>query len=78
MRKTTKKAARAAIIMLLCAAFLFTACAKGEYKKDVDTKEIADALSQTTPTESAWIDEDQNFIEEYIDIPDYVKESSVY
>lgn len=78
MKNRTKKATRIAILMLLCAIFVFTACAKEEYKKDVNPKEIADILSQKTPTESAWIDEDQNFIEEFVALPEYIKESKVY
>ena len=78
MKTRTKKATRIAILMLLCTIFVFTACAKEEYKKDVNPKEIADILSQKTPTESAWIDEDQNFIEEFVELPEYVKESKVY
>lgn len=78
MKKRTPKATRVAILMLLCAAFIFTACAKEEYKKDVNPKELASALSQKTPTESEWIIEDHGFIEEYVEIPDYVKESQIY
>ena len=78
MKNRTKKASRLAVLILLCVVCVFTACAKEEYKKNIDTKEIAAALCKKTPTESAWINEDQNFIEEYVQIPDYVKESSVY
>ncbi len=78
MKKTTKKAAPVALLALLCAIFILSSCGKEEYKKDIDTKELAETLSQKTPTESAWVDEDQNFIEEYVQVPEYVKESYVY
>ncbi len=79
MKNRAKKAARAAILILLCAVCLLAACNKEEgYKKEINTKEIATALSQKTSTASAWINEDQDFIEEYVDIPEYVKESSIY
>lgn len=78
MRKKTKKTAHIIILMLLCAAFILTACAKAEYKKDVKPREIADALCEKIPTEGAWIGEDQSFIEEYVILPEYVKESQIY
>jgi hypothetical protein len=65
----------------LCAACLLTACnKKGEesYQKEINTKEIAATLCKKTPTASAWVGEDQNFITEYVTIPDYVKESQIY
>ena len=79
MNYRAKKAARAALLALLCVVFLLTACKeKEEYKKDINTKELAAELSQKTPTDSVWIDEDQNFIEEYVNVPEAVKESYVY
>ena len=80
MKKRTKKAAQTIILTLLCAICLFTACNTTEegYKKEVNTKEIAAALCKKTPTESAWVGEDQNFIKEYINVPASVKESQVY
>ena len=78
MKKAMKKAARAAFLALMCAIFILSSCATGEYKKNVNAKESADTLAQKTPTESKWIGEDQDFIKEYIEIPEYVKESQVY
>ena len=78
MKKATKKAARAALLVLMCIIFLLTGCMKEEYKKDIDAEELAAELSRKTPTESVWIDEDQDFIEEYIKLPETVKESHVY
>lgn len=82
MKNRRTNAAIAAILTLLSAVYILAACSKkeeeGDYKKEINTQEIATALSQKTPTASAWINEDQYFIEEYVDIPEYVKESSVY
>ena len=78
MKKATKKAARAALLVLMCIIFLLTGCMKEEYKKDIDAEELATVLSEKTPTDSAWISEDQDFIKEYVEIPEYVKESHVY
>ncbi len=78
MKNRTKKATRAAILVLLCAIFILTACGEEEYKKDINTKELAATLSEKTPTESAWINEDDDFIEEYVEMPEYVRESSGY
>ena len=81
MKNRRINAAIAATLMLLSAVFSFAACNQKEdeeYKKEINTQEIATTLSQKTPTASAWINEDQYFIEEYVDIPDYIKESSIY
>ena len=78
MKKRIEKVAAAVILMLLCVTYVLTGCTKEEYKTDIDTKELAAELSQKTPTDSAWIDEDQAFIEEYITMPESVKESHVY
>ena len=81
MKNETKKILCGMLAILLCPICLLTACDKREEEKhqtEVNTKEIATTLSQKTPTDSAWIGEDQNFIEEYVSIPDYVKESQIY
>ena len=79
MRIRRATAAIAAILTFLSVVLVLAACNKEEeYKKEINTQEIATALSKRTPTASAWINEDQYFIEEYVDIPDYVKESSIY
>ena len=79
MRIRRATAAIAAILTFLSAVLVLAACNKEEeYKKEINTQEIATTLSKRTPTASAWINEDQYFIEEYVDIPDYVKESSIY
>lgn len=69
---------RTVCILLLAVALTATACAKEEYQKDIDAKEIADSLCEKTPTESRWIDNDQTFIKEYITVPEAVKGSYVY
>ena len=78
MRKRAKKAARIAILTLLYSLLILTACTKAEYKKDVKPREIAGALCEKTPTESAWIGDDQSLVEEYAILPEYVKESQIY
>ncbi len=64
--------------VLACMALMLTSCKQGEYKKEIDAAKIAAELSRITPTESKWIDNDQNFIKEYITVPEAVKESYVY
>lgn len=63
---------------LAVVALIATACQKETYQKDIDAKEIADALCEKMPTESRWIDNGQDFIREYITVPEAVKESYVY
>ena len=67
-----------ACILLAAVAFGATACKKEVYKEDINAKEIADALCEKVPTESRWIDNDQDFIKEYIATSEAVKESYVY
>ena len=81
MKNKANKAACAAILIFLCITCLLTACNQKEeesYPKEINTKEVAAALCKKTPTASAWVGEDQNFIEEYVTIPEYVKDSQVY
>ena len=74
-----KKIFRTVVCILLATVALgATACKKEVYQKDINAKEIADTLCQKTPTESKWIDNDQNFIKEYIPSTDAVRESYVY
>ena len=74
-----KKAFKTVVCILLAAVALgATACQKEAYQKDINAKEIADTLCQKVPTESRWIDNDQDFIKEYITVPEAVKESYVY
>ena len=74
-----KKAFKTVVcILLVTVAFGATACQKEAYQKDINAKEIADALCEKTPIESQWIDNDQDFIKEYITVPEAVKESYVY
>ena len=68
----------AVCILLATVTFGATACKKEVYQKDINAKEIADTLSQKTPTESKWIDNDQSFIKEYIPATETVRESYVY
>jgi hypothetical protein len=65
-------------ILLATVALGATSCQKETYQKDINAKEIADALCEKMPTESRWIDNDQDFIKEYITVPEAVKESYVY
>ena len=75
MKPMFKKVICIAFVVL---ALLTTACAKGEYKKDIDIDDVAESLTKKIPTESVWIDEDEGFIEEYIKLPEYVKGSHIY
>ena len=70
-----KKMICIALVVLTLGA---TACAKEEYKTDIDVDDVAEALTKKISTESVWIDEDEGFIEEYIKLPEYVKESHIY
>lgn len=78
MKKRAPRATRVAIFMLLCTVFILTACAKAEYQKDVKVKEIATILCEKISPASAWVGEDEEVIEEYVPVPDYVKESQIY
>lgn len=79
MKRAVKKFARAAVLVLLCTVFALSSCGGGEgSQKEIDTAQIAKALSEKTPIESAWINEDQTFIKEYTALPDFVKSSAIY
>ena len=69
---------KAVCIALACVALMLASCNQEEYKKEIDATKVATELSQTTPTESKWINEDQAFIGEYIEIDEYVKESQIF
>ena len=74
-----KKTFQTVVCILLAAVALgATSCQKETYQKDINTKEIADTLCEKTQIESKWIDNDQNFIKEYISVDEKVKESYVY
>ena len=75
MKPMFKKVICIALVVFTLGA---TACAKEEYKKDIDVDDVAEALMQKIPTESVWIDEDQDFIKEYVTVPEYVKGSHIY
>ena len=75
MKPMFKKMICIALVVLTLGA---TACAKEEYKTDIDVDDVAEALTKKISTESVWIDEDEGFIEEYIKLPEYVKESHIY
>ena len=62
-------------IMLLAVAIVTLAVSAG--RKD-DKAKGSGVLISETPTESAWIGEDQSFVEEYVILPEYVKESQIY
>ena len=64
--------------MLACVALTLSACAKTEYKQDVNTVKMAVQLSQKVPTESGWVSENENFLKEYIEIPESVHELQIY
>ena len=79
MKKTVKKASRATLLVLLCAVFVLSSCGGEEgSKKEIDTAQIAATLAQKTPIESKWINEDQSFIKDYTDLPEFVKSSAIY
>ena len=79
MKKTVKKAARAAFLVLFCTIFMLSSCSGEEGpKKEIDTAQVAKILAEKTPTESAWINEDQTFIKEYTTLPDFVRSSAIY
>ena len=59
-------------------ALMLSACAKTEYKQDVNTIKMAMQLSQKVPTESSWVIENENFLKEYIEIPESVRELQIY
>ena len=63
---------------LACFALMLSACAKTEYKQDVNTIKMAMQLSQKVPTESSWVIENENFLKEYIAIPESVRELQIY
>ena len=74
-----KKTFQTVVCILLAVVALGAAsCQKETYQKDINTKEIADTLREKTQIESKWIDNDQNFIKEYISVDEKVKESYVY
>ena len=78
MKKAMKKVSRAALLVLLCAAFALPSCGMGQSKKEIDTAKIAETLSKKTPIASAWINEDQYFIKEYTELPSFIKSSAIY
>ena len=63
---------------LACITLILSACAKTEYKQDVNTIKMAMQLSQKVPTESSWVIENENFLKEYIAIPESVRELQIY
>ena len=63
---------------LACFVLMLSACAKTEYKQDVNTIKMAMHLSQKVPTESSWVIENENFLKEYIAIPESVRELQIY
>ena len=75
MNKTFQKAV---CIALACASLMLASCDQEEYKKEIDATKVATQLSQVTPTESKWIDDDQDFIKEYVAFSEYVKESQIF
>lgn len=79
MNRVSKKAAFAALLILLCAVVLLTACTKEpEYKKEINPFEVATALSKTITSESEWVNEAPEVIEEYVEVPEYVRAGSIY
>ena len=65
-------------ILLACVTLMLASCNQEKNEKDVDAAKIATQLSQVTPTESKWIDDDQDFIQEYVTFSEYIKESQIF
>ena len=63
MNKTFQKTV---CILLSCVTLLLASCNQGKIEKDIDATKVATQLSQVTPTDSKWIDDDQDFIKEYV------------
>lgn len=75
MNKTFQKIV---CILLASVTLMLISCQQEEYKKEIDVVKVADELSQKTSTDSKWISEDQDFIKEYIEISESVKESQIF
>ena len=65
-------------VLLACVVLMLASCNQEKNEKDVDAAKIATQLSQVTPTESKWIDDDQDFIQEYVTFSEYIKESQIF
>ena len=65
-------------IALASVVLMLASCNQGKIEKDIDAAKIATQLSQVTPTESKWIDDDQDFIQEYVTFSEYIKESQIF
>lgn len=65
-------------IALASVVLMLASCNQGKIEKDIDATKVATQLSQVTPTESKWINDDQDFIQEYVAFSEYVKESQIF
>ena len=79
MKRICKNTPQALLLVLLCIILVLSSCSgEGGKKKEIDTAKIASTLSQKTPTDSKWINEDQTFLKEYTLLPKFVKSSAIY
>ena len=74
-----KKTVSFLLLVCVCAALVLTACrGDAEYIKEINPYEIATTLSKKITSESEWVNEEISVIEEYVEVPEYVRAGSVY
>jgi len=79
MKKICKNASQVFLLVLLCTILVLSSCGENTGdKKEIDTAKVASTLSQKTPTDSKWINEDQDILKEYTTLPKFVKSSAIY
>ena len=74
MKRTFQKIA---CVALACVALMLASCNEAAYVQDVNTLKLAAQLMQKTPTARKWVNEDQAFIKEYVNLEN-VKESQIF
>lgn len=74
-----KKTVSFLLLVCVCAALVLTACrGDAEYIKEINPYEIATTLSKKITSESEWVNEEIAVIEEYVEVPEYVRAGSIY
>ena len=74
-----KKTVSFLLLVCVCAALWLTACrGDAEYIKEINPYEIATTLSKKITSESEWVNEEISVIEEYVEVPEYVRAGSIY